>query len=73
MSDIIDRAQVTVDLNFAEAMQEQRRRAEAERLPAIGCCHYCGEPLLDARRFCSTECRDAFDYEAGLRRMQGAA
>ncbi|HRH80607.1 MAG TPA: hypothetical protein PLW81_06140 [Thiobacillaceae bacterium] len=73
MSDEIDRTQER-DQQFREhALGEQRRRADHLRLPAIGACHYCGEPVLDARRFCGPECRDDWDHEQARRRAAGGA
>jgi hypothetical protein len=73
MADEIDRAQDRDAQFLADSLAAQQRRADHARLPAMGYCHYCGEPLLDAGRFCDVECRDAWDYEAGLRRMRGVA
>lgn len=73
MADIADQAQSAEAINLAQALAEQQRRADHGRLPALGYCHYCGEPVPDGLRFCDAECRDAWDYEAGLRRMRGVA
>lgn len=73
MADEIDRAQAHEALFQAAALAEQQQRADHARLPAMGYCHYCGEPLAGALRFCDAECRDGYDYEARIRRMEGAA
>jgi hypothetical protein len=69
--DEIDRAQFR-DAQFREDCERERRyQAAKAALPATGDCHYCGEPVTDGRRFCDADCRDAWDYEARLKRMQG--
>lgn len=44
----------------------------ARRLPQgpapTGYCLWCGEPLMDARRWCSAECRDDFEVHQSFDR-----
>lgn len=71
MADEIDRAQERDAQFLADSLAAQQRRADHGRLPAMGYCHYCGEPVAGALRFCDAECRDEWDREAALRRNGG--
>ncbi|MDI3304629.1 MAG: hypothetical protein QJR04_25105 [Burkholderia multivorans] len=56
--DDADRAQEQAELEM-----ELRRRARKYEptLKPCGACHFCSEPIADARLFCDADCRD--DYE----------
>lgn len=73
MPDDIDRAQARA-LQYEQDMEVERRyRAAQEAAAAVatGACLYCGEPLPVPQRFCDSGCRDAWDHEKRLKRMQG--
>ncbi len=59
-ADPIDRAVVEQERILKEHLRLAREKP-VERLPYIGKCHNCGEPLADPLRFCDADCRD--DHE----------
>lgn len=71
MPDDIDRAQER-DMQYQADMEADRRyRASQGGLEYTGCCHYCGDITGGGRRFCDADCRDAYDHEQKLKKMQG--
>jgi len=61
MSDVIDTANETAEINIQSAIAN---RPKATPLPVTGACHNCGENT--ELTFCDVDCRD--DYE----RLQNA-
>lgn len=68
--DDADRAEQRIEEVMDDALAAVRR-AQEHRVTAIGVCLYCGEPLPSPMRFCDADCRDGFDHEQRLKRMQG--
>lgn len=67
MADEIDRAQDEIERATERALAAARR---VQRLPDLGTCHYCGEPLR-GRLFCDAECRDGWERERAARQRSG--
>ena len=57
MSDDIDRAQKEVERSLGEALRARKPSGPV----ANGRCHFCGELLDDAARWCDTICRDQWE------------
>ncbi len=71
MPDDIDRAQER-DLQYqADCELERQYLAARQAVDATGECLYCGEALADGLRFCNADCRDGWQHEQKLKRMQG--
>lgn len=69
--DDTDRAQAR-DAQYQDDCERERQyQASRGSLPYTGCCHYCGAITGGGRRFCDAECRDAYDDEARIRRING--
>lgn len=68
--DDADRAEQRIEEVMDDALADVRR-AQEHGVKAIGVCLYCGEPLPSHMRFCDADCRDGFDYELRLKRLQG--
>ena len=56
MADEIDRANDRAQQNLELSIRAAS--ASAPRLPAIGSCYNCDEPVADPKRFCDAACRD---------------
>ncbi len=69
--DDIDRAQFRDAQYLEDCERERQYQAAKHSLPYTGVCHYCGDITGGGRRFCDADCRDAWDYEQKLKRMQG--
>lgn len=69
--DEIDRAQFRDAQYLEDCERERKYQAAKAALVATGECRYCGEPVAGEKRFCDADCRDAWDYEHKLKRMQG--
>lgn len=69
--DDIDRAQLR-DAQYQDDCQRERvyQAAKSSR-PYTGQCHYCGAITGGGRRFCDTECRDGYDHEQRLLKING--
>ena len=71
MSDEIDRAQAREELDREQALAAQRAHAADPGPEPTGVCLYCGERMLTPRRWCSADCRDAWQHEHDLKMMRG--
>lgn len=72
MADDADRAQPNID-NAVEDGLAEARRAAPQAGDYTGLCHYCGAITGGGRRFCDSDCRDAWQHERDLKRMKGVA
>lgn len=68
--DDADRAEVNIEHAMEDALAEVRR-AQQQGVKAIGMCLFCGADLPPMLRFCDADCRDGYDHEQRLKRMQG--
>lgn len=68
--DDADRAGRQIENAVDDALAEARRGLRAGPEPR-GACLYCDEPLGPGRLFCDADCRDGYEHETRLRRMQG--
>lgn len=66
MSDEADRANEINELVLAKQVAHRE-----PVLPAIGVCHYCGEPVPGSAKFCDKDCRDDHEREQRLLRLNG--
>jgi len=57
--------------NMARAIQAVRNRARSSTLLFSGSCYYCDTPVKSPHVFCNTECRDDWEQEQRLLRMNG--
>ncbi|MCL1124212.1 hypothetical protein [Shewanella surugensis] len=64
MSDCADRAAAQEQLNINVAMAN---RVKTPRLPKIGRCHNCHEPI--AKPFCDADCRDGYEQRKRVSRQ----
>jgi len=69
--DDIDRAQFRDQQYQDDCERERRYQAAKAILPATGECLYCGEPLVEGRRFCDARCRDDWERRQKLKLIQG--
>jgi hypothetical protein len=60
MADFADLASDLTDLQIEEALDKQREKARIERsrMPFIGCCYNCEEPVGAQAHFCDADCRE---------------
>lgn len=65
MADVADRADGEID----RAVLESRRKVLPAGPQPTGWCLWCEEPVEDHARWCSIECREDWDKDAGLRRQ----
>ncbi|MEW6560407.1 MAG: hypothetical protein AB1412_09445 [Pseudomonadota bacterium] len=65
MPDEADRADARIEAAVMDAIARARR---SPSLPYTGHCHWCAEPTADGRRFCDTDCRDAWERDHARRR-----
>jgi len=68
--DDADRAEERIEQVLEDALAEVRR-AQERGIKAVGVCLFCGEPLPDHMRFCDADCRDGWEFEARMQRMNG--
>lgn len=68
--DDADRAEARIEETLSDALEEVHR-AMHRAMPAVGACHYCGEPLGAGGRFCDADCRDAYEHEQRMRLIAG--
>ncbi len=68
MSDIVDDSNVIVDM-FTEAAVKLARQDHF--INRDGHCLFCDEDVDHSRLFCNRDCRDDYDKEQKLRRIQG--
>lgn len=71
MPDDIDRAQFRDQQYQDDCERERRYQAAKSALQYTGQCHFCGDITGGGRRFCDADCRDAWEHERKLKRMQG--
>lgn len=64
-----DEADLSVERGEREwgALMRAARKPDGPR--PNGFCHFCGETVAAALRFCSVECRDDAEREARLRKL----
>lgn len=55
---------------YLDAIDKAIKR-DAERLPATGFCHYCGEHAPPNRSFCSKDCAMDFQHEKKRKKEMG--
>ena len=70
MSDIIDLANDTAELNLSAAIEACRR---APALPARGSCWFCDETLGAGQKFCDSDCASDYEREQAAIRRAGSA
>lgn len=70
MSDIIDDANLQVELNEQRSIKYAQERAKELEVQPVGHCLYCGEKFLtDSRmRWCDKFCLDGYEKEKALKR-----
>ena len=68
--DDADRAEERIEQVMDDALAEVRR-AQEHGVKATGMCLYCGEQVPPMLRFCDADCRDGWEYEDRLKKMQG--
>lgn len=70
MSDIIDDANLQVELNEQRSIKYAQERAKELEVQPVGHCLYCGEKFMtDSRmRWCDNFCRDGYEKEKALKR-----
>lgn len=68
--DAADRAEDRIEQAMDDALAKVRR-AQDKGPRAVGVCLYCAETLPAPMRFCDADCRDAWDHERRLKRMEG--
>lgn len=70
-----------MDEKFIEQAEENVRRAldasissirNAPRLPAVGYCHNCSEPLDGAKLFCDTDCNSDWEHRKRMTTLRGS-
>lgn len=66
MADEIDRANEMAELNLAASLSVRR-----SSLSPCGHCYYCDEPVRVGVLFCTADCRDDWQAEDKIRRIQG--
>jgi hypothetical protein len=71
MPDEIDRAQFRDQQYQDDCERERRYQAEKNALPYTGSCYFCDAILPEGHRFCDVDCRDGYEHEIKLKRMQG--
>lgn len=70
--DDADRAEERIEQAMDDALAEVRR-AQEHGVKAVGACLFCGELLPPGMRFCDADCRDGWEFETRMRRMNGVA
>jgi hypothetical protein len=68
MSDIVDDSNVIVDM-FTEAAVKLARQDHF--INRDGHCLFCDESIEPTQLFCNRDCRDDYDKEQKLKRIQG--
>lgn len=71
MADDVDKTNERNDAALAAYIQRVRDRANIGLEPT-GECYNCSEPVSIGRSFCSTECREDYDYRERVKRSTGA-
>lgn len=70
-----------MDEKFIEQAEENIRRAlevsisnirSTPRLPAVGYCHNCSEPLEGAKLFCDADCNSDWEHRRRLATVRGS-
>lgn len=67
--DIYDQA-----THHEELMREialKRAANHAPDLPAVGSCHWCDASVPDGHRFCDRDCRDLYDKQKRMEKING--
>lgn len=65
MTDEIDDAQEHIEKSLAMAIAVSQREAAKKAINHTGKCLWCGDKVPKTRRWCSAECRDAWERVNG--------
>lgn len=63
MADIVDEAQEREENYRAGLLRLSHQRAKVAKPSANGRCFHCDEPVAGDKRWCDTECRDAWESD----------
>lgn len=69
MADEADHANEYAERMLASQIAEARTAPPA--LPSCGACLWCGDPVNEAKRFCSAECREDWDSRSRANQRNG--
>lgn len=70
MADEVDQGNALAEHSLARAIASHR---DADRLPRVGFCHNCDEPVPIDGLFCDSDCSDDWHARQRAARRQGAA
>lgn len=69
--DIVDEAASLDSMFLDAAKQNQQRESAKSHLKPNGYCYFCGEELEQGKLFCDKDCRDMYEKEQKMKRIQG--